>query len=1019
MVARTVRRLPGFRFEPRAPQLAEALPRMDVAVFVGFAASGPLHLPVAVEDFAQFTSVFGEAAPLAWDARRGAQATAYLAPAVREFFREGGRRCWIVRVAGDDATCNFFPLPNLACAEFDQEGKISRIRPAFARARSEGSWSDGVRVGTALLSQTLRCQGISKANDMGGLIIELKAPVDVAEGDLLRLSFGQNGLRLFASVKRIAPDEELSPPSSTSQRGTVRFETARALWLETAVVAGSPPQTTPARARLFTRLVESEAEPASPPCSPPEADAPPNFESEEIKAEIVWVKSDPRRFEVRFPDLPFADAPAPGSLLRVDWAGGQFWLAVRETGLERSEDEAGSPPNAGLFVSVSGEAWSVVEPQLLFMPTSVEKLSFELWTRFGVSDRRRLSDLGLAPNHPRYWGAMPTDRQFYQSPPSLFAPQRVELAFEKEEIATWRTKDNHRFPLAGNGEANVLFFPIGMTALAENELPPVQQMERRIEGKATRLRPIAPLRRDGLATFDASLFLDRDLADAGVSSLMGQADFLRYFSPSPRPLKGIHAAFGFGATTLIEEATLIAAPDAAHRDWSEEEEPSLPDEIRSAPLRHPEWRRVPPCAEREKAAEKAAADRKPFGEMQRGNFLDCDLRELEAPALRIESPPDQGGSFALAWDSVEEDGAFVLEEATDKQFHSSRVIHRGTERRLTIYGRSRGEWFYRVRVELGGVSSDWSAGQVVKVGAATGYVLREAKSYAPQTLLGVQRALLRMCAARGDMLAVLSLPEHYRDVDAVAHVRALKAANAAALEVSFARSASTGSVIKLIQAMGQGEAKAFSYGALYHPWVIARGDSQSPPAIPAPPEGLACGVMAARAVARGAWVSPANEEMRGVLALTPAIAADRRLELQEAQINLFRREPRGFLCLSADTLSGDEDLRPINVRRLLILLRRLALRLGAQYVFEPNDDSFRRMVERGFEGLLGEMFERGAFAGKTPAESFQVNADTPLNAREQEQGRFIVELKVAPSLPLTFLTIRVIQSGERARVEER
>lgn len=177
--------------------------------------------------------------------------------------------------------------------------------------------------------------------------------------------------------------------------------------------------------------------------------------------------------------------------------------------------------------------------------------------------------------------------------------------------------------------------------------------------------------------------------------------------------------------------------------------------------------------------------------------------------------------------------------------------------------------------------------------------------------------------------------------------------------------------------------------------------------------------MAARAVARGAWVSPANEAMRGVVALTPAIAADRRLELQEAQINLLRREPRGFLCLSADTLSDDEDLRPINVRRLLILLRRLALRLGAQYVFEPNDDSFRRMVERGFEGLLGEMFERGAFAGKTPATSFQVNADTPLNAREQEQGRFIVELKVAPSLPLTFLTIRVIQSGERARVEER
>src|SRR5262249_6680 len=142
--------------------------------------------------------------------------------------------------------------------------------------------------------------------------------------------------------------------------------------------------------------------------------------------------------------------------------------------------------------------------------------------------------------------------------------------------------------------------------------------------------------------------------------------------------------------------------------------------------------------------------------------------------------------FTLAWDSVEEDGAFVLEEATDEQFHLSRVIYRGTGQRLTVYGRSRGEWFYRVRVELGGVSSDWSAGKVVLVGAATGYVLHKAEDYAPQMLLGVQRALLRMCAARGDMLAVLSLPEHYRDAGAIAHIRELKAADAAAIEVNFA-----------------------------------------------------------------------------------------------------------------------------------------------------------------------------------------------------------------------------------------
>lgn len=1013
MTARTVRRLPGVRFEPRAPQLTEGLPRMDVAIFVGFAASGPLHLPVAVEDFAEFTAVFGDAAPLAWDAARGVQTTTLLAPAVREFFREGGRRCWVVRVAGDKAASNYFPLPNLACAEFDPQGKLHRVRPAFARARSEGSWSDGARVATALLSQTLRCTSISKTND--GLMIELKAPADVAEGDLLRLRFRDTSHTLFASVKRIVPDEEASPPSSASP-GTVRVETARALWLEAANVAGSPPQTIPARVRLFTQLLDRES------FSPPhdtDRDALPNFESEEVKAEIAWPNDKLPQFEIRFPDLAFADAPAPGSLLRVDWDDQHFWLAVRETGL--GQDETASPPNSGLFVRVSGETLTVLKeaPPALPAPALVEKLSFELRARFCEGDRQRLSDLGLAPNHPRCWAALPDDRQFYQSPPSALASRRTEQSFESEIVTLWRTKDNRRFPLAGSGEANALFFPIGMTALAERELPPVQRMELRQEGGAMRPVPVAALSRDGLAKFDASLFLDRDLADTGVTSLMEQADFLRYFSHSPRPLKGIHAAFGFGETTLIEEATLIAAPDAAHRGWNAEKPDTPARELPSDSLPHPEWWRFLPCDEREKAAQNAAKDGQPFGMAQRGNFLDCSLRALEAPRLRVESQPDRGGSFTLAWDSVEPGGAFVLEEATDKTFQPSRVIYSGADRRLTLYGRSRGNWFYRVRVQKGGATSDWSLGNLVTVGAGTGYVVRGTNDFEPQTLLGVQRALLRMCAARGDLLAVLSLPEHYRDTAAIAHVHELKAPTAAPIEVGFVGSASGNPAIKLIQSLGKGEAKAFSYGALYHPWLIVRENAQARPAFPVSPEGVACGVMAARAVARGAWIAPANETLHGVVALVPSIAATSRLDLQEAQINLIRQEARGFLCLSADTLSEDEDLRPINVRRLLILLRRLALRQGAQYVFEPNDDSFRRLVERGFENLLGDLFERGAFAGKTPDTSFEVNADTPLNSRGQEQGRFIVELKVAPSLPLTFLTIRVIQSGERARVEER
>ncbi|NTU84972.1 MAG: hypothetical protein HGA45_37345, partial [Chloroflexales bacterium] len=143
------RRLPGFRFEVQAPPLDTVLPRMDIAAFVGFAAAGPLHTPVPVDDAAQFAAVFGDDLPLAWDARRGATVYAHLGPAVRAFFRNGGLRCWVVRVAGAPAA-SAFPVPGLL--RLDSQGALA---PALMQARSEGSWADALGVGAALTSRPL------------------------------------------------------------------------------------------------------------------------------------------------------------------------------------------------------------------------------------------------------------------------------------------------------------------------------------------------------------------------------------------------------------------------------------------------------------------------------------------------------------------------------------------------------------------------------------------------------------------------------------------------------------------------------------------------------------------------------------------------------------------------------------------------------------------------------------------------------------------------------------------------
>jgi phage tail sheath protein FI len=233
-----------------------------------------------------------------------------------------------------------------------------------------------------------------------------------------------------------------------------------------------------------------------------------------------------------------------------------------------------------------------------------------------------------------------------------------------------------------------------------------------------------------------------------------------------------------------------------------------------------------------------------------------------------------------------------------------------------------------------------------------------------------------------------------------------------------------------IGALGFPEGRALSYGALYFPWLQSDARAASQRRNPAggllptsprvvPPDGVAIGVLAGRASSRGAWIAPANEVLQDVVGLAPIVPAAEWLPLQEAQINLLRADPRGFLALSADTLAHDVELRPITVRRLLILLRRLALRRGITYVFEPNGPALRRAVQRSFEVLMTDLFRRGAFAGAVPEQSFRVVTDSTINTpRDADAGRFLVGLRVAPSLPMRFIRVQLEQAGARLTVSE-
>ncbi|APR76882.1 Phage tail sheath protein FI [Minicystis rosea] len=937
MAGRASRRLPGVRFVAAPPPI-DPLPRMDIAILVGFAAEGPLHVPVAVESAAEHGAVFGEDAVVAWDEQRQEPVLAHLGPAVRAFFRNGGRRAWVIRVAGSEASANQFAVSALL-----RGGPGNTLVPALARARSAGSWSDGLTVGTALLARRALQAKVGRFSPPA-IDVTVDAGTELVAGDLLRITFRDAGLVWMVPVVSLAR------PSASPK--------------DAAPLA-------PGHPRVFRAWAEGDASfwfRSGPPSAPVPDDLVADvFAGETVARSIVvtdgptW-KDDEARLVLK---AKLAEAPVEGAFLRVDLGTEELWMPVRRVRLDGAGgDETIEVSGPGLRYQKAPPS-SAVLAALLAQEPVVERLRLDLWARLGDAPPVRLSDLGLGRAHPRFWGALPSDEQLYRDRLADLLPRGAQLT-DEHWAELWQAASGVRFPLAGDGrpmaEASC-YLPVGMAFTPEAFLGVVNP-------------EIAPVR-DGLAKAPASpgalgeavafddIFLDGSLSSEPLSTLLATADFLRDQSPDARPLRGIHAALA------IDEATILAAPDLVHRRWH-----------------------VGPRA----VAEDVVGKAEPAPSRARGAFADCRL-PLDAPVLVHPVVVDETGTFTLRWTGALDAGEghvpgerFVVEESASASFASAVVIYDRVEPEVTIRGRSPGAWYYRVRIENAAGAGPWSAWVEVQVTRAVLAVVEDAGSYDVGPLVRAQAAMLRMCAARGDLFALLSLPEHHREAEAVAHPVHLAA--------ELAAEATT----------------ALGYGALYHPWLVCRDDVSGTPVRRAPADGAIAGVFARRALARGAWVAPANEPLAAVVALTPSIGRDAFQALQDAQVNLVRQAPGGFLTLAEDTLSTEADFVPIHVRRLLILLRRAALDLGATYVFEPNGGALHRMVQRGFEGLLGQLYARGAFSGRTADAAFQVVAGASAGA--MDAGCFSVDLRVAPAAALRFLTVRLVQTGERSQVTE-
>ena len=137
-----------------------------------------------------------------------------------------------------------------------------------------------------------------------------------------------------------------------------------------------------------------------------------------------------------------------------------------------------------------------------------------------------------------------------------------------------------------------------------------------------------------------------------------------------------------------------------------------------------------------------------------------------------------------------------------------------------------------------------------------------------------------------------------------------------------------------------------SYGAAYYPWVQIN-DTIAQARVWVPPSTIALGVMAASAARSELWFAPAGFNRGGlnngsaglnVVNVVEKLTADQRDDLYEVNINPIASFPaEGIVVFGQKTLQATPSaLDRINVRRLMIYLKKEIRKIANGILFDPN-----------------------------------------------------------------------------------
>ncbi|MER0204862.1 MAG: phage tail sheath family protein [Nitrosomonas sp.] len=199
------------------------------------------------------------------------------------------------------------------------------------------------------------------------------------------------------------------------------------------------------------------------------------------------------------------------------------------------------------------------------------------------------------------------------------------------------------------------------------------------------------------------------------------------------------------------------------------------------------------------------------------------------------------------------------------------------------------------------------------------------------------------------------------------------------------------------------------FGAFYFPWYRGKDPLEPNTLVNMPPSGAIAGIYARTDATRGVHKAPANEIVRGALGLTYDVTQAEQGELNRLGVNVIRHIGQAIRVWGARTLVDEaSEWRYVPVRRTLLMTEESIEKGLLWSVFEPNDLTTWKSIERDVRLFLMRLWRNGALQGTTPEQAFFVKCDAETNSPEIiDAGQLIVEIGVAPVKPAEFIIIRI------------